>query len=99
LEDDLGADLLADIRSIFKVKKADRLRSAELLKELNDMPDRRWCTSNGGRPMNGHGLGENLRPFKVKSCTFKDGAKAVKGYLRAELEPVFERYLDGEDEQ
>jgi hypothetical protein len=99
LEDDLGADLLADIRSIFKAKKADRLRSAELLKELNDMTDRRWCTSNGGRPMNGHGLGENLRPFKVKSCTFKDGAKAVKGYLRAELEPVFERYLDGEDEQ
>ena len=97
LESDRGADLLADIQSVFQSKKADRIPSKELLRALNDMPDRPWANHNRGREMNGHGLASALRPFKVKPVTYKDGAKPIKGYVLAKLKPVFDRYLEGGD--
>ena len=97
LEEDRSADLLEDIRSVFIAEKADRLPSKILLKRLNDMPDRPWASHNRGKEMNGHGLGRMLKPFKVKSKPYKDGAKPVKGYLLANLQPVFDRYLNPQD--
>ncbi len=99
LEVDRGADLLADIRLVFRSKKNARMPSKELLKGLNDMSDRPWATHNRGKEMNGHGLASELRPFGVRPGTYKDGAKPVKGYLLADLQPVFDRYLEVEDAQ
>jgi putative DNA primase/helicase len=99
LEVDRGADLLADIRSVFRTKKSERMTSKELLKALNEMPDRPWANHNHGREMNGHGLAKALRPFGLGPIAYKDGAKPVKGYLLANLRPVFERYLQADDGQ
>ena len=93
----MSADLLEDIRTVFIAEKVDRLPSKVLLKRLNDMPDRPWASHNRGKEMNGHGLARMLRPFRVKPKTYKDGAKPVKGYLLADLQPVFDRYLEAED--
>ena len=71
--------------------------SKVLLKRLIDMPDRPWASHNQGKEMNGHGLARMLKPFRVKPKTYKDGAKPVKGYLLADLQPVFDRYLEAEN--
>jgi hypothetical protein len=99
LEVDRGADLLADIRTVFREKKQERLPTKELLKALNDMPDRPWASYNRGKDMTGNGLAEELRPFHVKPFVFKDGAKPVRGYALTDLQPVFDRYLAAEDGQ
>lgn len=99
LEVDRGADLLADIRSVFRSKNCARMPSKELLKGLNDMSDRPWATHNKVKEMNGHGLANELRTFGVRPGTYKDGAKPVKGYLLADLKPVFDRYLEVDDAQ
>jgi hypothetical protein len=97
LEVDRGADLLADIRTVFSSKRAQRMPSKELLKGLNEMPDRPWATCNRGRELNGHGLAKALRPFKIGPRSYKDGGKTIKGYQFSDLGPVFERYLGAED--
>ena len=97
MEADRGADLLKDIRTAFTEDKVDSLPSKVLLKRLNDMADRPWASHNRGREMNGHGLARMLKPFRVKPKTYKDGAKPVKGYLLADLQPVFDLYLEPHD--
>lgn len=46
-----------------------------------------------GKPLNAHGLGRLLRPYHVRPALMKFDSVPGRGYRRADLEPVWARYL------
>lgn len=86
--------LLADLRTMFERHQVDRLPSRTILRELVAMEERPWPEWKRGNELTPRGLAKLLKPFEVSSRTIKlaDGSTA-KGYLAAEFEDAFERYL------
>ena len=93
-------DLLADIKAIFASLDpgVGFIWTESLLKMLADIPDSRWSNWDGRNPLSAHGLAGLLKPYGVKSKDVKSKnarqeTKVLKGYRRADLVDVFERYL------
>jgi putative DNA primase/helicase len=95
-EDEASASvrLLADIRTAFEDCGADRLPTAKLKAALLAMEDRPWKDWRQGREITPRKIAELLRPFGIvsRSVRMPDG-KTPKGYLRADCEDAFARYL------
>jgi hypothetical protein len=88
----LGLQLLEDLRTVFEGK--DRLSTETILAELCKLEESCWAELRG-KPLNARGLAGLLRPYGVSSKQIrlaKDGP-TLKGYDRADLHNVFERYL------
>jgi hypothetical protein len=92
LEDDIGVELLADIRKAFG-DDDKRLTTDELLKRLTGDEERPWAHwTKNGEPMNAMHLARRLRSFGVKpKQLWTDGAN-TRGYEWADLEDAFSRY-------
>jgi hypothetical protein len=92
-----GVMLLADIRSIFDEWKGDRLTSQELVSALICMEERPWVECQRGRALTKNGLARLLRPFGIHSQTIRikptPPANKPTGYLRAQFDDAFDRYL------
>jgi putative DNA primase/helicase len=69
------------------------LPTTEILEALTNREDRPWSEWSHGRPLSARGLASLLRRFGVRPGNRRDGATVVKGYLRADFEAVWERYL------
>jgi Protein of unknown function (DUF3631) len=85
--------LLADLREAFR--DDDRLATKELLERLTADEESRWREWGRQRkPLTAMGLGNLLRPFKIRSRSirFPDGS-TVKGYLRDQFADAWDRYL------
>ena len=92
---DMGVQLLEDIRAILDAEKLGRISSADLVDKLVKQEERPWATWHRGEPMTQNQLSRRLRGFGVvsKSIRLGSGQSTSKGFVRAQFEDAFERYL------
>jgi len=94
-EASLGVRLLMDLRVIFG---SDReLPSKVILDRLIALPESPWGDLRG-KPLDDRGLAKRLRPYSVKPTTIRMGTTTPRGYLRADLEDQWRRYLPSSQE-
>ncbi|UOX87213.1 DUF3631 domain-containing protein [Amycolatopsis sp. FBCC-B4732] len=74
-----GVRLLADIRQIFTEQKADRMVTAELIRELHAIEDGPW-TDLQGKPLDSRRLAKELDRYLVRPKDLKVSGKTLKGY-------------------
>jgi putative DNA primase/helicase len=86
--------LLSDIRDVLAARPyATRIGSTELATELGMMEGRPWAEWRHGKQITAAGLARMLAPFGISPATRRDGAETFKGYLAADFEEAFARYL------
>jgi putative DNA primase/helicase len=92
----LANTLLADIREI--ISDLDRIASAELASRLAQMEGRPWPEFGKlARPISANTMARLLKPFGIVPRNLRmndEGGTVLKGYLRADLQEAFDRYLD-----
>jgi hypothetical protein len=71
---------------------ADRLPSEQLLLHLHDLPESPWRNVKG-KPLYDRGLAYRLRKYEIKPKVIRFGLTTARGYLRADFEDVWPRYL------
>lgn len=84
---------LAAIRDAFQ--QDDRLSTSDLIDRLleqDDLPFPNWWWKETDKKAIGKSLARMLKPFCVKAKKFRIEGEQVRGYERADLEPVWERY-------
>jgi hypothetical protein len=82
--------LIADMRTVFTETGADRLATGgELIEHLAQLPDSPWAEYRIDKPITGRRIADLLRPYGVKARHGGD----FRGYYRADLEDLWERYL------
>ena len=90
----LGAELLADIKSVFDRREIDKIFSADLIVALCADTESPWATWNHGKEMTQRQLARKLGEYGIVSSTQRIGSATNKGYKRAIFEDAFARYLD-----
>lgn len=91
--------LLSDIREYFEsVKNPEWVRTADLLEYLNGLAEHPWPEFQRGRPLSAAGLARMLKPFGLKSGTFRTINGTVKGYRPADFQDTFRRYISSGNE-
>ena len=86
----MGILLLEHCRTVFG--DADRLPSEQLLLRLHDLPESPWRNVKG-KPLDDRGLAYRLRKYEIKPKVIRFGLTTARGYLRADFEDVWPRYL------
>lgn len=86
----MGILLLEHCRTVFG--DADRLPSEQLLLRLHDLPESPWRNVKG-KPLDDRGLAYRLRKYEIKPKVIRFGPTTARGYLRADFEDVWPRYL------
>jgi putative DNA primase/helicase len=98
-DESTGPMLLADIKSIYTEKAADRLASAELCEALVAIEGRPWAEwrasrGSSAKPMTPNQLAKLLRPFGIVTNTpIRIGERVAKGYYRTAFEEAWKRYI------
>ena len=95
-EQSVRALLLADIRTIFAERSAERLASAELIETLAAIEGRPWAEWKAGKAITANGLARLLAPFAIVPDTIRLGDRTPKGYHLHQFEDAFARYLPQE---
>jgi len=90
---DLGSLLLADCYAVFAETGSLRITSGELASRLADIETSPWGEIAVGRPITPHRLAKMLSPFGIRPATIRFGHEVSKGYLRADFEAPWRRYL------
>jgi hypothetical protein len=92
-DDEIGVELLADIRKAFDTAKTDRFPTDELLLALRQDDERPWKTWKRGEPINARQLAGLLRGFEIRSRVIRiDASTTAKGYLKEQFEDAWKRY-------
>ena len=66
-----------------------------LLTALYNLPEAPWGDLRG-KPLDSRYLAKLLKEYDVKSKVLRDGDRTVRGYERADLHDVWQRYLPTE---
>ena len=93
---DRAAELLGDIREVFRAaKNPSGMASETLTAALIALPDRPWATLYRGRPLTTTGLAKMFKPYDVVPGRFRlRGAKnPVRGYRLAVVRDLFRRWI------
>lgn len=90
-DDTVAIQLLARLKEIFERRDADRLSTAEILREL--IADEEAPTGPGGRDLNSRDLARHLNGFGIGSQQVRFGDKTLKGYFADDFADDFARYL------
>lgn len=91
--ENLGSELLADIKAVFENKMTDRITTADLISALIDDPEAPWATFNRGKPLTPRQLNKMLTAYGVHSKTIRFGPSTPKGFEYAQFQDAFARYL------
>jgi len=91
-----AAALLADIRDVFTEAGADRMESRLLAIALASKDEGPWAEWRNGKPITVNQIAAILGPFGVHPKTIRFGDKTAKGYLLADFEDAFARYVPSE---
>ena len=92
-DDSLALRLLSDLRAIWPQAQGSAF-TAELLARLKGLEEAPWSAED---ELNPRKLASMLRPFGVSRRDVRVGEKNGKGYVREELEGVWEAYIPPED--
>ena len=94
-KESVRVQLLADVRSAFGARGAERISSAQLVAELCSLEGRPWPDWDRGRPMTATQLARQLAHFEIKPRTMRIGKEQQpsKGYERSDFADAFTRYL------
>jgi hypothetical protein len=77
-------------------RRIEFVSTADILYRLIRMENSPWATYNHGAPITEEQVADLLRPFGVQPKLALIAGYTVWGYLRSELEPVWEKYLGPE---
>ncbi len=92
-----GTLLLEDIRRIFTIEGAgaERMASEAIVAELVKLEARPWPEWRQGKPMTAPQLARALKPFSVIPQQYRPegGGNPVRGYVKADFEEAWSRYL------
>ena len=94
--DDIGIELLADVRDIFQELHTDRIHSATLVGALNAREGRPWSEMRNGKGISQHTLARLLAPYKIRPRPIWIVDTNRQGYLPENFRDAFERYLPHE---
>jgi hypothetical protein len=89
-EPSLGVRLLADIRTVFSSE--DKLATAELLNHLRALDLAPWADLRGA-PLDARKLARMLGKYGIKPALIRTGNAVARGYLRADFQDAWARYL------
>ena len=96
-DDTWGVMLLRDIRSVWATLPADappNVHTESLLLALTEDEESPWKTiQKGGHELNARGLAWRLKPYKITSKNVRMGNSSKKGYVWADFEDAWKRYL------
>src|SRR5262249_12718585 len=81
--------LLSDLKIVFG--NADAMSTASILKALQELEESPWADLKG-KPLNDRGLAHRLRQYGISPKNVAIGTHRPKGYTRADLHDVWERY-------
>jgi hypothetical protein len=89
-----GVRLLADLRQVFAAADAEALYTSTLLEALHRLEDAPWADWYG-RPLTTRDLARLLRPYQVESKNVREHGTGAprKGYVRADLQDAWARYV------
>lgn len=85
--------LLADLRDILSERRADRLRTLDILDALEAKDERPWPDYRNGKPINARQVAHLLEPFGVRPDKWKANEITERGYLVESFADAWERYL------
>ena len=88
-----GVLLLADVRTIFDERKADKLGSADLCEALAADATSPWADFKHGKAIGQAQLAGLLKPFGLIPRTVRIGTATPKGYERRSFDEAWSRYL------
>jgi hypothetical protein len=89
-EPSLGIRLLGDLRLVFGNREA--MSTADILVDLIAIKEAPWGDLKG-KPLDDRGLAARLRSYEIKSKQIRFGERTLKGYLRADCNEAWRRYL------
>lgn len=92
-DDNIGVQLLGDIKTVFEDKAEDALPSSMLALALAELTDRPWAEWSHGKPITTNKLARLLAPFGVAPANVRIGAKVPKSYTRHAFCDAWDRYL------
>jgi hypothetical protein len=92
-DEDVGAELLGDIRTAFDDAGVDRLSTDDLIVALCTDPERPWKTWKRNEPITPRGLSRLLHDFDIRSRSVRlDDGTTPKGFRREQFEDAWTRY-------
>jgi hypothetical protein len=108
LYEDVGVQLLADVRTIFQARGIDRIASAAVVEQLIGLDEGQWSEWRGPnddrppRKLTQPQLAQLLRPFGINSRTIwplrrRLGDKSSRGYVRSQFEQAWAAYCPSAD--
>lgn len=84
---------------LLPVKEDFLIATTELLVKLNADKEAPWADWRKGEGLSQEKLASLLRPFKVSSVQKRVGPdRVVRGYLKSQLQPIFDRYAPPDPE-
>lgn len=92
-DEDIGVELLKDIRSIFDMLKVERIHSQVLVMQLTLIEGRPWSEWRNGRAMTANSLSRLLKPFNIRPKDIREHTVVKKGYDKKEFLDAFNRYI------
>jgi Protein of unknown function (DUF3631) len=92
-DQNIGVQLLADIRSIFDTIGDDKVTSANLIDKLKEIETSPWADWSKGKGLSPRGLSNLLKPFGICPGNIRVEGNVPKGYLRESFADAFARYL------
>jgi Protein of unknown function (DUF3631) len=92
-DQNIGVQLLADIKGVFDEKGADRIFSEDLVTALAKIETSPWAEWKNGKPMTVIQLARQLKPFKAYPANVRIEDAQKKGYERDSFADAWSRYL------
>jgi hypothetical protein len=85
--------LLEDIDAVLTAHIGERIQSADLVKTLAQLEGRPWAEWKGGKPVTPNAIARLLAPFNIRPFEMRVGTRVVRGYVAAQFEDAFARYV------
>ncbi len=95
VDDSIGVRLLSDIRSVFALRRVERLPSAELASALAEFEESPWGEWNKGKPISQAKVAQLLRRYEITphNIRMSQDGRVPKGYQLDDFADVWGRYL------
>ncbi len=91
--------LLSDIQSLFTERDTPFLPSEDVVLHLVGLEERPWAEWGKGKPLSKCQLAKLLRPFGIRPRVQRVRSETPRGYVAADFEDAFARYLPLEPQQ